>query len=79
MPNRERSAKERVQTATFHPTRDFTIAKPKPAKLHPRHNPMLLPCQPSNRVIQASGAPFGLHGCIRRTGGGLAPRLGAAA
>jgi hypothetical protein len=74
MPNRERSTEEWVKIAPFGTKGNLAIAQPNAAELPPRHHPMLFPRQPSNRMIQASGAPFALHGYIRRTGAGFAPR-----
>jgi|GEM_PF-5294216 len=72
MPNSERPPDESVQVAALHTKRDLPVAQSKSAKLPPRHNPMLTPRQPGNRMIHASGARFALHGCIRRTGAGFA-------
>jgi len=73
MPDRERSPKERVEVAAPGPKRNLAVTQPERAQLPPRNNAMLPLRQLTYRTVHASGAPFALHGCIRRTGAEFAP------
>lgn len=64
---------ERVQSASNRTRGNRPIGKTKLAQLLPRNDPMLPVSYRRNRLIQTSGAPFGLHRYIRRTGAEFAP------
>ena len=74
MADGEGAVEERVQAASNRTRGNCPIGKAEAAQLMPRNDTMLSVGYRRDRLIQASGAPFGLHRCIRRTGAKFAPR-----
>lgn len=75
MTDREGAAEERLQKTRRCAIGYFVIAESERTQLISRDNTMLPSGQRRNGLVGASGAPFTVHGHIRRTGTGFVPRV----